>query len=115
MRQLAAFEEKKEELEALGTTIYAVSVDSLDQAREVGRGITFPVAYGATRKQSDQIGAWWEEKRGFIQPAEFLLSLGGVVLGSVYASGPLGRMDAQEVVWSIAARERRREREESEY
>ena len=116
MRQLAAFEEKKEELEALGSTIYAVSVDSLDQAREVvGRGITFPVAYGATREQSNQIGAWWEEQRGFIQPAEFLLGLAGVVLGSVYASGPLGRMDAQEVVWPIAARERRREREESEH
>ena len=55
MRQLAAFEEKKEELEALGSTIYAVSVDSLDQAREVvGRGITFPVAYEATRSLSEK-------------------------------------------------------------
>jgi len=50
MRQLAAYEAQKAELAALGATIYAASVDSVEQAREVvGRGLTFPVAYGTTR------------------------------------------------------------------
>lgn len=54
------------------------------------------------------IGAWWEETPGFIQPAEFLLGRGGVVLGSMYASGPVGRMGPDEAVRQIKSRERRR-------
>ncbi len=109
MRQLATYEDKKAELEALGATIYAASVDSLEQAREVvSRGLTFPVAYGITREASEMFGAWWESERDFIQPAEFLLGRGGVVLGSMYASGPVGRMGADEAVRLITTRERRR-------
>ena len=91
-------------------TIYAVSVDSLEQAEEViAKGLTFPVAYGATREEGESIGAWWSDDRGgYIQPAEFLLGRGGVVLGSMYASGPVGRMGADEVVRQITNRERRR-------
>ena len=107
---MAAYQEKKEELEALEATIYAVSVDSLEQAQEVAaKGLTFPVAYGATREEAESIGAWWSDDRGgYIQPAEFLLGRGGVVLGSMYASGPVGRMGADEAVRLITNRERRR-------
>jgi peroxiredoxin len=114
MRQLAAYEARKTELEALAATIYAASVDSLEQAQEVvSRGLTFPVAYGITREESELFGAWWEEERGFIQPAEFLLGRGGVVLGSMYASGPVGRMGADEAVRLITTRERRRREQEA--
>jgi len=114
MRQLATYETQKAELEALGATIYATSVDSIEQAREVvSRGLTFPVAYGTTRKESALLGAWWEGDRGFIQPAEFLLGRGGVVLGSMYASGPVGRMGADEAVRLITTRERRRREQEA--
>ena len=114
MRQLAAYEEKKVELEALEATIYATSVDSLEQAREVvSRGLTFPVAYGTTREESELFGAWWEGERGFTQPAEFLLGRSGVVLGSMYASGPVGRMGADEAVRLITTRERRRREQEA--
>jgi len=114
MRQLAAYEAQKAELEALGATIYATSVDSIEQAREVvGRGLTFPVAYGTTREESELLGAWWEGERGFIQPAEFLLGRGGIVLGSMYASGPVGRMGADEAVRLITTRERRRREQET--
>lgn len=114
MRQLAAYEAQKAELEALEATIYATSVDSLEQAREVvNRGLTFPVAYGTTRAESEVFGAWWEGERGFIQPAEFLLGRGGVVLGSMYASGPVGRMGADEAVRLITTRERRRREQEA--
>ena len=110
---MAAYEEKKAELEALEATIYAVSVDSLEQAGEVvAKGLTFPVAYGATKEDAETIGAWWSEDRGgYIQPAEFLLGRGGVVLGSMYASGPVGRMGADEAVRLITNRERRRREE----
>ena len=59
----------------------------------VGRGLTFPVAYGVTRE-------------------EFLLGRGGIVLGSMYASGPVGRMGADEAVRLITMREGRRREQE---
>ena len=84
--------------------------------REVqGKGLTFPMAYGATKDDADTIGAWWSEDRdGYVQPAEFLVGRGGVVLGAMYASGPVGRMAADEVIHYIQFRENRRRQEEGE-
>ena len=114
MRQLAAYEAAKAELEALGVTTIAVSTDTAGQAREVkDHGLTFPVAYGAAKADADTIGAWWSDDRGgFIQPSEFLLGRGGVVLGAMYASGPVGRMAADEVIHAVTSRENRRRQEE---
>ena len=111
---MAAWEEAKAELEKLEATIIVASVDSLEQTQEVaGQGLTYPVAYGVSREESDSFGAWWSEDRGgYIQPAEFLLGRGGVVLGVMYASGPVGRMGADEAIRLITNRERRRREEE---
>ena len=116
MRQLAAWQEKKAELDALEASIYAISCDTLEQATEVvGRGLTFPVAYGATREDGEKIGAWWSDDHdGYNQPSEFLLGRGGVVLGSMYASGPVGRMGADEAIRAITTRERRRLEQEQQ-
>jgi peroxiredoxin len=111
---LAAWEEARDQLTELGATIYAASVDTLEQAKEMaGRGLTYPVAYGVTQEESERFGAWWSQDRGgYIQPAEFLLGRGGVVLGSMYASGPVGRMGADEAIRQITNRENRRRQEE---
>ena len=87
---MAEWEAAKSELEGVEASIYAVSVDSLEQAKEVsGKGLSFAVAYGATKADGDAIGAWWSEDRGgYIQPAEFLLGRGGVVLGSIECRSP---------------------------
>ena len=113
---MAAYEAAKAELNALDVTVLAVSTDNEEQAREVkGRGLTFPVAYGATKADAETIGAWWSDDRGgFVQPAEFLLGRGGVVLGSMYASGPVGRMAVDEVIHVVEFRENRRRQEEGE-
>ena len=113
---MAAYEAAKAELDALEVSVFAVSADNEEQAREVqGKGLSFPVAYGATKTDADAIGAWWSDDRGgFVQPAEFLLSRGGVVVGSMYASGPVGRMGADEVIRFIQFRENRRRQEEGE-
>ena len=106
----------KGELDALDATIIAVSVDDLEQAKDVAsrdEGLSFPVAYGVTKEDADLMGSWWSEDRGgYIQPSEFLLGRGGVVLGSMYASGPVGRMGADEAVRQITNRERRRREQE---
>ena len=68
----------------------------------------FPIAYGVTQSDAATLGAWWSDLRGgFIQPAEFLLGRGGTVLGSLYASGPIGRINVEEALYMIRSRERR--------
>ena len=90
-------------------------MDSLEHATEVveNNGLTLTMAHGATKADCDAIGAWWSEDRGgYIQPAEFLLGRGGVVLGSMYASGPVGRMGADEAIRAITRRESMRKEQE---
>jgi peroxiredoxin len=86
------------ELDALGVKIVAASVDPIDKAKEVAADLSFPVGYGVTRALADRIGAWWEERRGLIQPSEFLVAADGRVRAASYSSGPIGRIDAGDVV-----------------
>jgi peroxiredoxin len=102
---LAGFGRERQALETLGAKIVAASVDPLDKAKIVADEVGFPVAYGVTREQADAIGAWWEERRGIVQPAEFLLDREGKVLSSSYSSGPIGRVDAADVIKHINFRE----------
>jgi peroxiredoxin len=96
---LAAFEEKKQELADLGVKVFAASVDSEEHAAEVAQsGISFPLGHGITRKDADALGAWWEEKRNFIQPSEFVFRRNGQILQSSYSSGPLARTLPEDVL-----------------
>ena len=95
-----------------------MSADTLTQAKMAADKsmATFPIAYGCTKADADTIGAWWGDHlpdgehifkyEAFIQPTEFLLSRGGVVLGSMYASGPVGRMNPDEAIFVITSREK---------
>jgi hypothetical protein len=56
------------------------------------------VGYGLTRAQADQLGSWWEDRRGIVQPSEFFVGAGGKILQSSYSSGPMGRLEATDVV-----------------
>jgi peroxiredoxin len=104
-------------LEALGVTIIGATTDTLEQAQDIANndpGLTYQVAYGVTKEEADSLGSWWSEDRdGYIQPTEFIMGRGGVVLGALYASGPVGRMGADEVVRLITNRERRRQQQET--
>lgn len=60
--------------------------------------VSFPIGYGATRAMADQLGSWWEERRGLIQPSEFLVAADGKVRSATYSSGPIGRVDPVDVV-----------------
>lgn len=88
----------KPELDALGVKVVAASIDPIDKAREVAAELSYPLGYGVTRALADQLGAWWEERRGLIQPSEFLVAADGKVRSATYSSGPIGRVDAADVV-----------------
>lgn len=95
---MAGFEKGRQELEAVGAKIVAASVDPLDKAKEVAAEVGYPVAYGVTREMADRIGGWWEDRRGIVQPSEFLVGANGKVMASSYSSGPIGRIEAADVV-----------------
>jgi len=95
---LDGFEENREALEAKGVKIVAASVDDEEKAGEIAAGKGFPFGYGVTREDADKLGSWWEERRGIIQPSEFLLNEEGKVMASSYSDGPIGRIDAADVL-----------------
>ena len=89
-----------------------MSADTLTEAKmAAGKSMaTFPIAHGCTKADAYTIGGWWGDHPPdgeHIQPTEFLLSRGGVVLGSMYASGPVGRMNPEEAIFVIKSREKR--------
>ncbi|MSQ51349.1 MAG: redoxin domain-containing protein [Betaproteobacteria bacterium] len=95
---MVGFEKLKNELGSLGVKVAAASVDPLDKAQIVAAEVSYPVGHGVTREMSEQIGAWWEERRQIVQPSEFVLDATGKVLASSYSDGPLGRIDAADVL-----------------
>jgi peroxiredoxin len=102
---LAGFEKLKAELDAVGAKVFAASVDSIDKAGEVAAEVSFPVGYGVTHEIADKLGSWWEERRSIIQPSEFIIDAGGKIVASSYSDGPLGRIEAADVVRFINFRE----------
>ena len=73
-------------------------MDDHEKTAEVVADLSFPVAHGVTREDADTIGAWWEPRRDFIQPSEFLVTGDGRILGSMYSNLPIGRMDPKETL-----------------
>ncbi len=95
---MAAFEKARPDLDALGIKAVAASVDPLDKAREVAAEVSYPIGYGVTRAMAAQLGSWWEDRRGIIQPSEFVLDAAGKVRASTYSSGPIGRVEPGDVI-----------------
>lgn len=95
---MVGFEEKKAELDALGVSVYAASVDTGEKAQEVANDVSFPVGQGVTRETADTIGGWWEESRDFNQPSQFIIKRDGTIVQSAYSDGPLARILADDVL-----------------
>jgi peroxiredoxin len=95
---LVGFAKLKSELDALGVTVFAASVDPEEKSKPVADEINFPLGYGVTKAQADLLGSWWEDRRQIIQPSEFILNAESKVIGSSYSDGPLGRIEAADVV-----------------
>ncbi len=98
---MVGFENERAALDAIGANIVAASVDPIDKAKEVADEVSFPVAHGVTREMADALGSWWEDRRGIIQPSEFIVGEDGKIVTSSYSSGPIGRFDAADVVKMI--------------
>ncbi len=91
----------KEELDKLGVHVIAASVDDIENAKKIADQNNFNFAYGVTKDIADTLGSWWEERRQIIQPSEFIINAEGKVMASSYSDGPLGRIDAGDVIKMI--------------
>lgn len=109
---MASYQEHIEELESLGAFVVAATVDGKEATAKLAeeQGYTFPIAYGVSEEDVRELDPWWNEDHHgrYTQPLEFLITRGGSVFGSMYATGPIGRMHVDEVLNSIRNRERRR-------
>lgn len=76
----------------------AASTDNLENSLEIAADKPYPVAHGVTREQADSLGSWWEDRRGLIQPSDFILDSQNKVLSVTYSSGPVGRLEAVDAV-----------------
>ena len=95
---MVGYAELKDEFDKLGVKIVAASVDPIDKAQEVADEVNFPVGYGVSRDIANALGSWWEDRRQIIQPSEFIVGADGNVVASSYSDGPLGRIDAGDVI-----------------
>ena len=82
----------------MGVAVVAASVDGPEKAGEVAAEVGFPIGHGVTRETADALGSWWEDRRSIVQPSEFLLDADNRVVLSSYSDGPLGRVEAADVV-----------------
>jgi len=95
---LVGFSEQLDTLKELGASVVAASIDTGEKSAEVANELDFPVGEGVTRDIADTLGSWWEDRRQIIQPSEFILDGKGEVVISSYSDGPLGRMEAGDVI-----------------
>lgn len=95
---MVGYAEHKDEFDKLGVKIVAASVDPIDKAQEVADEVNFPVGFGVSRDIANSLGSWWEDRRQIIQPSEFIVGADGNVVASSYSDGPLGRIDAGDVI-----------------
>ncbi len=96
---MAGYEAAKQELDELGIKVIAASSDDEEKADEIAADLSFPVAHGVTAEDAEKLGAWWGAAHdGIIQPSEFIVDADGKVVESTYSSGPIGRVDAADVI-----------------
>ena len=104
------FSQRLDELKALKTQVIAATAEPADKAQEMATkmsgALSLPLAFGVTREQADALGAWWEDRRQIIQPANFVINDKGIVLSATYSSGPIGRLESVDAVRFIQFQEK---------
>ncbi|MEX0802554.1 MAG: redoxin domain-containing protein [Candidatus Binatia bacterium] len=101
---MADFQSHIDEFKKENVDIVALSVDPLDKARETVEKLQlkFPVAYGLEAPgDAKKIGAFWDERRKIIQPANFVLDSDKKVVDASYSIGPVGRITAADALSHI--------------
>jgi peroxiredoxin len=98
---LAAFERAQDKLREEGISVVAASTDPIDKATETvsEHSLTLPVGYGLPPKETAAtLGAFYEERRGFLQATGFVIKPDRTIAIAQYSSGPIGRLVWQDIL-----------------
>ena len=97
-------------------SVIAGTVEDRETATRMAEevGLSFPIAYGITEDQVADLAPLWteDERHGrYVQPTEFLVAKRRrIAFGTMYASGPIGRMSVGEVLYLLGNLARSRQR-----
>ena len=101
---MAAFERAQDKLREESITVVAASTDPLEKAKETvsEHSLTLPVGYGLPLKDTAAtFGAFYEERRGFLQATGFVVKPDKTIAVAQYSSGPIGRLVWQDILWLV--------------
>ena len=102
--QLRGFQRHLEQLNEVGAGVVSLSVDDepTTQAMIDKHHLTFPVGHSADADHVSALtGAFVDAERHFLQATGFVLDPTGRVAISVYSSGAIGRIIAEDAVGMI--------------
>ena len=108
---MADYQAHIEEFKRENVDIIALSVDPLDKAKEMVErsGATFPIGYELkVPEDADKVGAYWEERRKIIHATNFIIDSDKKVTQACFATGPIGRIVAEDALRSIQGAKKRK-------
>jgi alkyl hydroperoxide reductase subunit AhpC len=108
---LADYQEHIEEFRQENVDIITLSVDPLDKAKEMAERVraTFPIGYGLkVPEDADKVGAYWEDRRKIIHATNFIIDSDKKLTQACYATGPIGRIVAEDALRSIQGAKKRK-------
>ena len=108
---MADYQARIEEFKRENVDVLALSVDPLDKAKEMAErtGASFPIGYGLkVPEDADKVGAYWEERRKIIHATNFIIDADKKVTQACFATGPIGRIVAEDALRSIQGAKRRK-------
>ena len=94
---MADFQSRIAEFEKENIKVIAASVDPTDKTSEFAEklGLTYPVGINLDAEAISQVtGAFYDDEKKYLHPANFILRPDKTLEQSVYSSGPLGRLTA---------------------
>ena len=98
---MAAFERAQDKLREEGISVVAASTDPVEKATETvsEHSLTLPVGYGLPLNETAAtFGAFYEERRGFLQATGFVIKPDKTIAIAQYSSGPIGRIVWQDIL-----------------
>jgi alkyl hydroperoxide reductase subunit AhpC len=108
---LADYQAHMDEFRSENVDIVALSVDTADKAQEMVQlaKAEFVIGYGLkVPEDADKVGAYWEERRRIIHATNFIIDSEKKVTQACYATGPIGRIVAEDALRSIRGAKKRK-------
>ena len=102
-------------MDQLGVSEIGATIEDRETAARMAEeeGLSFAIAFGVTEESVGSLAPVWVELKDygrFVEPMEFLVRR-NTVIGSMYASRPIGRMDVTQLIDFIKLREKSRRKD----